>query len=138
MLTKEVNILEENKSCFKDCFYSFSLVYSPRSVTTPDPYPLNICFSSKTYKSFLGFFPLVFCFCFRFPFRSTTILPHDFLVEIRSHPLGLGSSRGDFTKFPPVPAPRAGLRGTVGRFLISSYLLVHKEVNNKKKTSENC
>lgn len=24
MLTKEVNILEVNKSCFKDCFYSFS------------------------------------------------------------------------------------------------------------------
>lgn len=92
LLTKEVNILEVNKSCFKDCFYSFShehvftlsffLLPSPPQGPAPSPLlkPRNP--ASVSVEHCLSFD------CFRFP-------SFDFRFDLF---ISLVSS-------PPAPAP---------------------------------
>lgn len=68
-----MNILEENKSCFKDCFYSFSRV-DVRSFSLLLSHSVPFSLVSSTLAS-VPSFPLSFfiCFCFRIHFFCSTV-----------------------------------------------------------------
>lgn len=68
-----MNILEENKSCFKDCFYSFSRV-DVRSFSLLLSHSVPFSSVSSTLASVPSFsLSLFICFCFRIRFFGSTV-----------------------------------------------------------------